>query len=74
MMDTIALTADAATLAKLLNASVRSIRTYDQCGAIPAPIRIGGRVLWRVEEIREWVMAGSPDRETWNAIRDRRYH
>src|SRR6516225_1714104 len=38
---------------------------------IPAPIRLGGRTLWRVQELREWVEAGCPDRKTWEAIRAR---
>jgi predicted DNA-binding transcriptional regulator AlpA len=36
---------------------------------VPAPIRLGGRVLWRVAELREWVEAGCPDRRTWEARR-----
>ena len=32
-------------------------------------IRIGGRVLWRTEEIRDWLNAGAPDRKTWEARR-----
>jgi prophage regulatory protein len=38
-------------------------------GRIPAPIKIGGRTLWRVEELRAWVEAGCPDRRTWEALR-----
>lgn len=69
MMETVALTVDASTLAGLLSVSVRTVRTWDRLGTIPAPVRIGGRVLWRTDEIRQWLDAGSPDRETWDARR-----
>jgi predicted DNA-binding transcriptional regulator AlpA len=37
-------------------------------GRIPSPIKLGGRTLWRVEELRRWVVAGCPDRRTWEAL------
>jgi predicted DNA-binding transcriptional regulator AlpA len=63
------LVVDARRLAKLLCAGVRTVRTWDASGKLPAPIRIGGRVVWRVNEIRAWLAAGAPDRETWAAVR-----
>jgi predicted DNA-binding transcriptional regulator AlpA len=63
------LVVDAKRLAKLLCAGVRTVRTWDAAGKLPAPIRIGGRVVWRVDEIRAWLDAGAPDREKWAAIR-----
>ena len=27
---------------------------------VPAPIKLGGRTFWRVEELRRWVEAGMP--------------
>ena len=63
------LVADAKRLARLLCCGVRTIRSYDAAGRLPEPIRIGGRVVWRVVEIRAWLRAGAPNRETWNAIR-----
>jgi predicted DNA-binding transcriptional regulator AlpA len=38
-------------------------------GRIPAPVKLGGRTLWRVEELRRWVEAGCPCRKTWEALR-----
>src|SRR4029450_8055482 len=35
----------------------------------PAPGRLGGRTLWRVEELRRWADAGCPDRKIWEALR-----
>jgi predicted DNA-binding transcriptional regulator AlpA len=36
---------------------------------VPAPIKLGGRTLWRTQELREWVESGCPDRRTWEALR-----
>jgi prophage regulatory protein len=38
-------------------------------GRVPAPVKLGGRTLWRSEELRAWVAAGCPDRRTWQAFR-----
>jgi predicted DNA-binding transcriptional regulator AlpA len=53
----------------LLCCGVRTVRTWDAAGKLPAPVRIGGRVVWRVSEIGAWLAAGAPDRETWAALR-----
>ncbi len=60
---------DARRLAVMLCAGIRTVRTWDAAGKLPAPVRIGGRVVWRVNEIRAWLDAGAPDRETWEARR-----
>lgn len=38
-------------------------------GRIPAPIKLGGRTLWRVAELRNWVAAGCPKRKIWEAMK-----
>ncbi len=64
------LVVDARRLAKLLGAGLRTIWTWHAAGKLPAPIRLGGRgVVWRVREVRDWLDAGAPDRETWAALR-----
>jgi predicted DNA-binding transcriptional regulator AlpA len=35
---------------------------------IPAPVKLGGRTLWRVAELRRWVDAGCPCRSAWEAL------
>jgi predicted DNA-binding transcriptional regulator AlpA len=35
---------------------------------VPAPVKLGGRTLWRVEELRRWVEAGCPSRKVWEAL------
>lgn len=34
-------------------------------GKVPAPIRLGKRVLWRKDELRAWVDSGCPNRGDW---------
>jgi predicted DNA-binding transcriptional regulator AlpA len=63
------LVVDARRLAQLLCVGLRTLRTWDAGGRLPAPVRIGGRVLWRLDEIRAWLDAGAPCREDWDAIR-----
>ena len=61
------LVADAKLLAQLLTCGIRTVRTLDASGKLPKAVRIGGRVCWIVNEIREWIEAGAPDRDTWEA-------
>jgi len=63
------LVADARSLAALLDVGLRTVRTWDSSGKLPAPVRIGGRVVWIIDDIRAWLAAGAPDRTTWAAIR-----
>ena len=60
---------DATALAGLLGLSVRTIRRLDASGKLPQPVKIGGAVRWRREEIDAWLEAGCPDRDEWGAIR-----
>ena len=61
------LVVDAKRLARLLSCGVRTVRTLDASGKLPKPLRIGGSVVWILDEIRAWLTAGAPDRETWEA-------
>ena len=63
------LAVDAKGLAVMLNVGKRSIDTYNAAGLIPKPFKLSGRTLWNVAEIRRWLDAGSPDRETWARIK-----
>ncbi len=63
------LVADARRLSALLGVGLRTVRTLDAGGKLPSPVRIGGRVVWRVDEILAWLDADAPDRKTWLAIR-----
>ena len=61
------LVVDARRLAAMLCAGVRTVRTWDAAGKLPAPVRIGGRVVWSVAEVHDWIAAGAPSREQWEA-------
>jgi predicted DNA-binding transcriptional regulator AlpA len=64
------LVADAKRLATLLAVSLRSVRSMNASGKLPRPVRIGGRVVWRMEEIRDWLAAGAPDRAAWERMQE----
>ena len=53
--------------AAMCGKSLRTWRTWDSAGWIPQPVRIGRSTLWRADELREWVVAGCPRREEWEA-------
>lgn len=59
----------AKALARMLSCGLRSIRTWDAGGRLPRPIRIGGKVVWSVSEIRAWLEAGAPNRAEWDRRR-----
>ncbi len=63
------LVVDARRLSVMLCAGIRTVRTWDAAGKLPKAVRIGGRVVWRVDEIRAWLAAGAPDRKTWEAMK-----
>ena len=61
------LVADAKLLAQLLTCGIRTVRTLDASGKLPAAIRIGGRKVWLVKEVQDWLADGAPDRAEWIA-------
>ena len=58
---------DAATLCRL---SKRSWFRFHACGKVPAPIRIGGSVRWRLSDIELWQSWNCPDRAEFEARRE----
>src|SRR5262245_22860618 len=62
---------DMADLAHLTSLSVRTLRRMDASHDIPGRVVVGRRVLFRTEDIREWVRAGLPDRDQWAALQHR---
>lgn len=56
--------------ALLLGIGLRTFRTMDAAGRLPAPVRLSpGCVRWRLAELHAWADAGAPDRETWETIK-----
>lgn len=52
-------------LAGMLSIGVRSLDRMNSAGLLgPRPRRLGGRLLWSVEEIREW-LASACQRGEW---------
>lgn len=58
------------TVAKLLECSPRHVERLDAAGKIPAPVRLGRAKRWNLDELRRWVAAGCPDRQTWTAQKE----
>jgi prophage regulatory protein len=56
---------DAKTLGAMLRVSRRTVFRLNSLAKIPMPVRIGGAIRWRAEEISAWLAAGAPDRKTW---------
>jgi hypothetical protein len=45
--------------------SVRTWRSWDGAGRIPAAVQLGRIKLWRPLELADWVAAGCPARAEW---------
>ena len=42
----------------------------NKAGKLPRPIRFGTRATrWNLDELKAWVAAACPDRDTWEAMR-----
>ena len=67
-----ALMVDAATAAKLCGLGRTTWYQHHAAGRVPMPIRLGGRVLWRRDELVAWVAAGCPARHQWHAMKGNR--
>jgi hypothetical protein len=67
LTDSEILLANAKIAATMCGKSVRTWRSWDAQGLIPRPARIRHSTLWSIAELRAWVAAGCPCRETWEA-------
>jgi prophage regulatory protein len=48
-------------LAQMLDISVRTLWRLRAAGRMPAPVRIGGSVRWRAQEVQAWIESGCPE-------------
>ena len=55
--------------AEVCGKSLRTWRTWDSLGLVPAPIRIGRSTMWATRELRQWVHAGCPARNEWDLLK-----
>lgn len=68
-LDPTVLLISAAETAKRLSVSKATLHKLVAVGAVPKPIHLGRRALWRVEELEEWVRDGCPPVERWERQR-----
>lgn len=67
------LVVEASEAARLCGVSRATWYAMRKGGKLPKPVRLGGRVLWRVDELREWVTAGCPTLAKWENIKRGRW-
>jgi excisionase family DNA binding protein len=60
-------TKEAAAMLGISRATFERLRAAGKIG--PAPIRLGGRVLWKRSELEDWIGLGCPPRPEFEARR-----
>jgi excisionase family DNA binding protein len=50
----------ASQIATLMQISTRTLWRLLSGGKIPEPLRIGGAVRWRLDDVKSWIAAGCP--------------
>jgi predicted DNA-binding transcriptional regulator AlpA len=70
--NTLALLVSAQTAAQLCGRSEASWWRDHAAARIPAPIKLGGRTLWRSQDLQAWIEAGCPNRRDWEILRARK--
>lgn len=55
-------------MADLLPFSKRTLRRMDATGKLPRAHRVGGKKLWILDDLRQWVVLGFPDREKFEEL------
>ncbi len=53
---------------RLVGMSGRSWQRLSAADAVPEPVRLGKRRLWRLDDLRAWVGCGCPSRERFEAL------
>jgi predicted DNA-binding transcriptional regulator AlpA len=64
---------EAARAARFCGVSRATWYSLRKAGRLPKPVRLGRRVLWRVEELREWMAAGCPPLSRWEVMKKGRW-
>jgi prophage regulatory protein len=52
----------AAECARMLRVSVRTLWRLRSARQVPEPVRLGGAVRWRLDEVQNWIAGGCPAR------------
>jgi predicted DNA-binding transcriptional regulator AlpA len=72
-IDTDRLAVTARDAARLLDISRAQLYRLHSAGRLPLPVYCGTRApRWVVAELRDWLAAGCPDRQTWQRLREGR--
>ena len=50
----------ACEVARLLGISKRTLWRLLSAGKLPAPVRLGSNVRWRLDEVEKWISQGCP--------------
>lgn len=61
---------DARAAAAACGVARSTFLAWDASGMNPRPIRLGGRVLWSVDDLRRWAAAGCPGREEFERLKE----
>lgn len=61
------LTMRVAELAQALGVSKRHLAALDSSGRLPKALKLGRCKIWIREEIEDWLRAGAPARDKWEA-------
>jgi excisionase family DNA binding protein len=56
-------------VAKALSLSQRTVWKFHSSGRLPRPVKLGGSVRWRRDELKQWLDAGCPARDVWQQRR-----
>ena len=65
--DRLAYSAD--EVASVLGISRAHVWKLASSGRLPKPIRLGRAVRWPRKDLEEWLAAGAPPRDRWEAMR-----
>ena len=55
----------ASQAAKMVGIGISTFWRHHSTGKLPSPVHLGGRTLWRREELHAWVTAGCPPNAEW---------
>lgn len=62
------LAVSAKQIATMVPFKIRSIRRMDASGRMPRGYIVGGKKVWRISDLEQWVVLGFPDREKFEEL------
>ena len=55
----------AESLAQMIQVSVRTVWRLRSSGKLPRPVKVGGSIRWRADEVQNWIEDGCPAYAEW---------